>query len=338
MIDYKDNIMNSNLSIYESIDPENENLYIPTKKLQSILKEALIGFPLKGFALRTRSKEIKSKICRVLGYPVPSSFKKSKPKFPGQNFDVYTQKSKNVQIWNEDIDLSRRYVFLKIDENDIIVAVKVISGKKLIKFDKTGTLTKKYQATMLSKEKSFCSKNDSSTIQNLIIDDNTDLASIDPTAIPHPNELLKIKDVYKKLLPMVGKCINYIDAVQERNRGAELHEMVCRHLGYSIFRDNGQFPDIVNQLLEIKLQTSQTIDLGLHSPKDDIEIMRLNDTIVRTKDIRYAIFDCEVINNTAKINKIYVVSGEDFTNHFPLFKGKGTNAKKQLPLPKNFFD
>jgi len=32
----------------------------------------------------------------------------------------------------------------------------------------------------------------------------------------------------------VDCSIDYLDAVQERNRGAELHEMICRYLGYSI--------------------------------------------------------------------------------------------------------
>ena len=35
---------------------------------------------------------------------------------------------------------------------------------------------------------------------------------------------------------------------------------------------------------------------------------------------------------------LYMVNGKDFTDAFPLFKGKGTNAKLQLPLPSDFFD
>lgn len=34
----------------------------------------------------------------------------------------------------------------------------------------------------------------------------------------------------------------------------------------------------------------------------------------------------------------FLVTGEDFTNYFPMFQGKGTNAKLQLPLPMDFFD
>lgn len=137
---------------------------------------------------------------------------------------------------------------------------------------------------------------------------------------------------------MVGKSISYLDAVQERNRGAELHEMICNHLGYSIYEDDGSYPDIVNQLLEIKLQTSPTIDLGLHSPEDGEQIISIGNTDFCSEDIRYAIFDGDVDGNKVVLQNLYLVTGEDFTNYFPLFNGKGTNAKLQLPLPNNFFD
>ena len=137
---------------------------------------------------------------------------------------------------------------------------------------------------------------------------------------------------------MVGKSISYLDAVQERNRGAELHAMICEHLGYSSYEDDGSYPDIANQLLEVKLQTSPTIDLGLHSPKDGERIVTVGDTTFFSEDIRYAIFDGKVIGNQVFLQNLYLVAGTDFTNYFPLFQGRGTNAKLQLPLPNDFFD
>ena len=56
---------------------------------------------------------------------------------------------------------------------------------------------------------------------------------------------------------------------QERNRGAELHKLVCQRLGYLDYRDDGQFPDVRHQLLEVKLQSSPTIDLGLVCPDSE---------------------------------------------------------------------
>ena len=137
---------------------------------------------------------------------------------------------------------------------------------------------------------------------------------------------------------MVGRNISYLDAVQERNRGAELHAMICDHLGYSYFDDDGTYPDIANQLLEIKLQTSPTIDLGLHSPEDGKPIVMIEGTTFYSQDIRYAIFNGQVRGNRVELKNLYLVTGDDFSSYFPLFQGKGTNKKIQLPLPYNFFD
>ena len=98
MINYPLNIAQSKLSIYDPIDPADCYLYIPTNALEIILSNHMLGLSLAGLPLRTRSKFVKQEICRALGYPVPRSFKKTQPRFLGQNFDVYTQKSRNVQI------------------------------------------------------------------------------------------------------------------------------------------------------------------------------------------------------------------------------------------------
>ena len=338
MINYPFNISLSGLSIYDAINPADSNLYIPTDALEIILADHMVGLSLEGLPLRTRSKVVKQEICTALGYPIPRSFAKTQPRFPGQNFDVYTQKSMNVQIWNEEVDGNRRYVFFRVNDNDVITAVKVITGDVLAQYDKTGTLTKKYQATMNSYGRNICSENDSVAVSDWIIDANGTLLDVNPNNYPRRNQLLRISEVYRRLLPMVGKSISYLDAIQERNRGAELHSMICEHLGYSIYQDDGTYPDIANQLLEVKLQTSPSIDLGLHSPEDGECIASIGNSDFYSEDVRYAIFDGQVIGSRIVLRNLYLVTGEDFTNYFPLFKGKGTNAKIQLPLPHDFFD
>ena len=182
------------------------------------------------------------------------------------------------------------------------------------------------------------SKSDTSRIDKWATDDASVLVDVAPNSIPKKNQLLKIASVYSKLLPMVGKSIDYLDAVQERNRGAELHKMICEHLGYSNYEDDGSYPDLVNQLIEIKLQTSPTIDLGLHSPEDAADVIVASGTTFKSEDIRYVVFEGEVNHDKILLKYLYLVNGKDFTEAFPLFKGKGTNAKLQLPLPSNFFD
>ncbi len=336
MINYPINIRNSGLSIYDPISPDDRDLYIPLYALERILSDAMIGLSLAGLPLRTRSKVVKTEICKALGYPIPRSFAKTQPRFPGQNFDTYTQKSLNVQIWNEEIDFSRRYVFFEVDDNDQISAVRVITGETLVQYDRTGKLTSKYQATMQHYQTSRLFSNDSVTVQDWIIEPSSTLIEANPNSLPRRNQLLRISEIYKRLLPMVGKSINYLDAVQERNRGAELHELICKHLGYSLYEDDGTYPDIANQLLEVKLQTSPTIDLGLHSPEDGSYILSLKGIDIYSEDIRYAIFDGEVIGNRVYLRNLYLVSGENFSEFFPIWEGK--NSKIQLPLPIDFFD
>ena len=275
MINYPLNIRQSGLTIYDYIDPRNYNLYIPTEELESILSDGLIGLSLEGLPIRSRSKFVKEHICEVLGYPIPPTFTKTQPRFPGQNFDVYTQKGMNLQIWNEPVDVNRRYVLLHADEYDEVTAVRVITGDVLAQFDRTGKLTHKYQARMQNYADSFHSSSDTYTVSNFMTPSYVMRESslpVSPTQFPTSNELLPIDEVFRRLYPIVGKSINYLDAVQERNRGAEIHELACRYLGYHYYEDDGTYPDIANQLLEVKLQTSPTIDLGLHSPEDGEEI------------------------------------------------------------------
>ncbi|MBT9450700.1 restriction endonuclease [Akkermansia glycaniphila] len=338
MINYPQNIEQSTLSIYDAIDPTNPNLYIPIEELEVILSNALIGLSLAGYPLRTRSKIVKVAVCQALGYPIPQSFRKTRPRFFGQNFDVYTQKSLNVQIWNEDIDAFRRYVFFRIGEDDTITAVKVIRGAELAQYDRTGTLTIKYQATMTSRGENICSPNDSETVENWIVNTNDSICAASPNDFPINTQLLRITEIYRRLQPIVGQSIAYHNAVQERTRGAALHDMICQYLGYSIYEDNGTYPDIFHQLLEIKLQTSPTIDLGLHSPADHEVIVSIDHTIFYSEDIRYAIFDGEVQEDRVILRNLYLVTGKDFTSYFPLFGGGGTNSKIQLPLPYDFFN
>ena len=76
----------SGLTIYDSVP---ENLYIPNDDLEIILREGLRGFSTAGLPIRTRSKIVKSRICEILGYPIPKTFLKTQPRFLGQDFDTY---------------------------------------------------------------------------------------------------------------------------------------------------------------------------------------------------------------------------------------------------------
>ena len=326
---------NEKRSIYDRIEGTD---LIPSTKLESLIKDKLIGLELGCYPIRTRSKIVKSAISEAIGYPIPKTFRKTQPRFPAQNFDVYTQKSLNVQIWNEEIDSKRRYVFVRTDANSIITTVRIISGEELAKLDKTGTLTCKYQATMKHfGENRLFAASDTPNVAEWHSQSAVNLSTMLPTQKPSALQLLPIKDIYNRLLPLVGTTIDYIDAHQERNRGATLHAKICAMLGYRNYADDGQYPDIVHQLIEVKLQTSPTIDLGMHSPIDREVIIRNGDKTFISNDVRYVIFDAKVDSGKIRLDNLYVVNGECFTEVFPLFQGKIQNKKLQISLPRNFF-
>ncbi len=340
-VHYAEEIRASGLSIFDLL-PKESPLYIPTKELEKLLDGGLRGFSTAGMPLRTRSKVVKSEVCRVLGYPVPKSFRKCKPhaRFPGQNFDTYVQASDNLQIWNEELKPRRRYVLISVSENGLVDKVKVVTGAMLAKLDTTGTRTQKYQARFNAGTEALelVSSTDTSQLQTLI-GLGAGISSSLPTDDPEKGSVLPIRTIFEKLSDLVGVAFSNAGSDQERNRGAELHLLVCIALGYASYADDGQFPDVRHQLLEVKLQTSPTIDLGLVEPSST-EALDLNDMpeyTVRHCDVRYAIFGAVVKDGQVMLTSLVLTSGEDFFSRFPRFEGKVLNKKIQIPLPRGFF-
>ncbi|MEA1010438.1 restriction endonuclease [Bacillus cereus] len=336
----KENILESDLTIYDEIKVGDPNYWIPSNELEELLSEQLVGLDLDGLALRTRSKLVKEEVCKGLGYDAPKSFKKTQPRFLCQNFDVYTQKSNNLQIWNEEISPARRYVLIRISDEDIITKVRVVTGDILSELDKTGTLTQKYQAKLVGiaeKVKQF-SESDTVEMKRLTDEFQGFASNTSPSAYPNSGEIMPIDEVFQRLQSIVGMRFPYLGALQERNRGGVLHSQVCSALGYSSFKDDGKFPDVKHQLIEVKLQTSPTIDLGLFLPNNEeaLDIPLVNGQSICMCDVRYAIFYGEVENDEVVITKFYLVTGNDFFEYFTQFGGKKINKKLQIPLPNNF--
>lgn len=339
---YHGNILKSGKSIYDPIDQGDEKLWIPAPILENLLNSKLVGLSLTGLPLRTRSKVLKEKMCDALGYPIPKNFAKTQPRFQGQDFDTYIQKSNNLQIWNEEISPTRRYVIIRLSQEDIVRKVKVVSGQEIALLDKTGTLTRKYQARLnnIKSATELIVSEDTPTLLSFGVDQNKSIdSSSNPTDLPQEKSLLPINTLFEKISVLVGKNIPIVGRDQERNRGAGLHSIVCRKLGYKSYQDNGKFPDLLNQLLEIKMQTSPTIDLGLVSPdsKENLDIPAVNSHHFRHNDVRYAIFYGVVQGSKVKLTNFFLTNGKNFYKRFPKFQGRVINAKIQIPLPNDFF-
>lgn len=340
---YVQAIAQSGLTIYDPIEIGDPNLWIPSQELEVLLNQKFKGISLDGLPLRTRSKVVKQKVCKSLGYPTPETFEKTQPRFPGQCFDTYIQKSNNLQIWNEELSPTRRYVLIKVSEKDLIEKVRVVSGDTLAVLDTTGTLTQKYQARLIVGQKisELISSSDTSRVKEITNGfDEKKVNLADPTDHANGENLLPIKLIYERLSKIIGKTFSDSGHDQERNRGGFLHRLVCESLGYKTYHDNGQFPDVPNQLLEIKLQASPTIDLGLVNPdsKTALDTPKINGKQIRHCDVRYALFYAKIANKHVTITNFFLVTGEEFFSRFPRFEGKIINKKIQIPLPADFFE
>ncbi len=335
------NLRSSGLTIYDAISVGDPKYWLPAPELEYLLDPGLRGLCL-AYPPRTRSKVLKERVCEILGYPVPKSFTKTQPGFRGQDFDTYVQKALNLQVWNEDLSPTRRYVIVGVDSNSQVHRVRVVSGDTLAALDRTGTVTQKYQAR-------FSPGNTAAEVVGL--GDSDLICRVlpqtlfpeeiggSPTDAPTPAALLPIAELLRRLKPLLGLRIPALGAGQERNRGAGLHREVCRALGYSHFADRGDLPDIRHQLLEVKLQTTPTIDLGLVTPDSatPLDVPYLDGLQVRHCDIRYAVFYGEVTEDFVTITHLVLTPGERFYLRFEAFGGKVLNTKRQIRLPPSFF-
>lgn len=338
---YVENIRRSGLSIYDHIEVGDTDFWIPSPELEALLNHKVAGLDVGGLALRTRSKVIKEAVCAAMGYWVPRSFAKTQPRFPGQNFDTYGQKANNLQVWNEELSPTRRYVILQVRPDDGIGRIRVVAGDSLSLLDTTGTLTKKYQARIVLglAPAELISAVDTDVIAPVRGYADLSAANVSPVDTPKPGMLLPIGDIYARLSQLVGASFVDRGIVQERNRGADLHRLVCQALGYSSYADNGQFPDVRHQLLEVKLQTSPTIDLGLVRPDsiEALDVPKIGGRQIRHCDVRYAIFCGNTNGGMVTITHLYLTTGADFFSRFTQFGGKVVNGKIQMHLPADFF-
>ena len=214
--------------------------------------------------------------------------------------------------------------------------IRVVIGDLLAVLDKTGTLTHKFQAKSRGRVKNsvLVSNADTCNVMSHLVAPGGRPQNVPTAAARQPAAILPIRKLYRMLVPLVGSVLRDPGIDQERNRGAALHKLVCAALPNTPFDDSGRFPDVPSQLLEVKLQTASTIDLGLVCP-DSAE--QLADSVFHHCDVRYAVFYASAAKSVVRIDALVLSTGADFFTFFQRFEGRVRNSKIQIPLPRDFF-
>lgn len=335
------------------------------KRLESLIG---IGFKLTGKSRTDGSNNRKMIAAKLEQYPLPNKAdndeyeiippkKKGVPKILREFVDTYivtSGASYNLQVWNripssesllikyesgESLKCTDvRLVMTKIDVTSNTVSAIIIVTPQYIesKFGKFGKPTVKHQLLISAKVRAKIYESmtkimfygDSKKMVDLTRND-FELPQERMTEQPRVGQIFSL-DLIKRIV--AEQLVGYkISPGATKNRGQELERKVLELLGY-VFSDTdllyGSFPDIPNQLLEIKVQDTQTVDLGKFSPEnEEIVIEHLNLT---TFDVRYLI----ALTNpdSGIIEGIILSPGEQLGSIFSYVSDISYKCQRSIPM------
>lgn len=350
--------------------PKSKDSVLDLKELEERLYP-LVGTPLTlTRKARTDGSTLRKMVSEMLEDRVSNALEESEyeilppkgkgvPRILTELIDTYVVTSGNtynLQVWNRipnsDAPLIRydngdyisakdvRFVLIKVDmDNELIESVVIMTPQYIEDtFGPFGKPTIKQQLLVSNK------------LRQQIIDSNShiyltpDTATIRPhltekfiapkclsSDMPISGEILSIDTIYERVAKkLIGKQLESTDT---KTRGQLLEKEVIKLLNY---HDNiklvGGYPDVPNQLLEVKVQDTQTIDLGKYSPQFT-EI--INDSLsLSTKDVRYLI----ALTNpdTKVIDGVILSSGERLGDIFTYVSDQSFKCQRSIPM--TFFD
>ncbi|WP_025733951.1 hypothetical protein [Carnimonas nigrificans] len=285
---------------------------------------------------------------------------KGVPKILLEYLDTYivtTGTSYNLQVWNRNPNIESvqvqyndgskllanevRFVFVKIDpEQKVVSGIAVLTPNYIVeKYGKFGKPTVKSQMIISSTARQNVLAQPGSIlfyddeIQIGASGNQKNLSQYNIHQDPSPESLLPLSTIKEIVLEkLMGQ---HIPPASTKTRGQTLEGMVARALGYIVSQGDllaGGLPDIKNQALEVKLQDSPTVDLGLYSPEFEEPIKGCES--FTTQNIRYLI----VLTNpdTYCIDGIVLCPGSRLGLHFTYVPEK--NFKCQRSMSMEFFE
>lgn len=261
----------------------------------------------------------------------------------------------NLQVWNRQPNSGSalvrytngevitcqdiRFVLVKVDmENEFIESIIILTPEYIEKrFGPFGVPTIKQQLLISeTKRKEIV---DSPT--HFFLGDDTprikklEAKNVIPTKASHEapdaGEIMPINEIYQKI---ASNIIGYHLAPSDtKTRGQSLERLVIDLLGYTTnSKLVGGYPDIPNQVLEVKVQDKQTIDLGKYSPQVKEAIPDL--LSLSSEDVRYLI----ALTNpkTHVIEGVVLCSGKDLNTIATYVSDKSYKCQRSIPML--FFD
>jgi hypothetical protein len=285
-------------------------------------------------------------------YEIVPEKKKGVPKMLLLLLDSYivtSGDSYNLQVWNRIPNSDNvlvqypngetiacrdiRYVFVKVDvTHQIIESVIIMTDEDIeANFGVFGVPTIKHQLIVADTKRKdiiegrlVIQSKDSSRMQRLCkteyVAPTKALSEIDV------NDLLSISILKERLQSLKGQTLAAADT---KTRGQLLERTAANLIGYSPTDSLvGGYPDIPNQLLEIKVQDSPTIDLGAHSPMLGEIIVKGNR--ITTKDVRYLIALTNSENGV--IEDIILTAGRELGKYFTYVPTKSYKCQRSIPM------
>lgn len=256
-------------------------------------------------------------------------------RLPNSNNTLIRYNNGNAPIKCKDI----RFIFVKIDTTNKTISSIIIATPEYVvkKFGTFGVPTIKYQMIVsdLKRKEIFQSPQSCffrTDTQNMSLY-TTDIFSVPKCKLseaPAKGEIMSLDCIKDKVVnSLIGTQLVVSDT---KTRGQFLERVVANLLGYKT-EDTlvGGYPDIPNQLLEIKVQDSPTVDLGKYSPSSPVSIN--TEMALTTEDIRYLI---ALTNSDGLIEGLILAPGALLVNAFSFVSD--TNYKCQRSIPMSFFD
>lgn len=344
----------------------------PKELVKRLSKLIYTDFPLTGKTRTDGSKLRKLIASTLEDYQLPEIAspndyeivplkKKGIPKITREFVDTYMVTSGttyNLQVWNR-IPASNsllvqyetgetlrcrdvRFILVHIDTVKYqIVGIAILTADYIEQhFGKFGKPTIKHQllipakvrkSIIESKEKILFAS-DTKKMSSLVTHDFTPPKS-NILETPQANEIYSIELLEK----IVAKALigQKLEIAATKNRGQALEKKVIELLGYNVDGIDvlhGAYPDIKNQLLEVKVQDKQTVDLGKYSP--EISETVIEDLELTAQDVRYLI----ALTNaeTTEIEGIIILPGKQLGDICSYVSDKSYKCQRGIPM--TFFD